>query len=275
MSEDLARYHGMGKAIEQFIRPSTFPLAVKVVQSETESVRGFRRPSTDLKLQNFVCQDFKMCRSYGWTVAITEEDVNCKIARAVYGWDPVTEEALEWMNAFSVGLYARDAQASGKFLHHLYRFENAVRGLVISPLSWSKVVPDVVLVYCLPAQAMRLVQGYLYCEGGVLESTAAGRVGSCHEGVAKTLLTGKPQLVLLGNGDRIWGGAQDSEVLFSCPAGKLGALIEGLEATHAAGLRYPIPAYMNFSPGFQEAFERQAVERAGGTILVEGKNTEL
>ena len=77
------------------------------------------------------------------------------------------------------------------------------------------------------------------------------------------------QLVVLGNGDRVWGGAQDSEVLFSCPRLKLATLIEGLEATHAAGLRYPIPAYMNYKPGFQAAFKKRALDRAGGTIIKE------
>jgi uncharacterized protein (DUF169 family) len=128
------------------------------------------------------------------------------------------------------------------------------------------VVPDVVLVYCLPAQAMRFIQGYLYTTGGVLEFAAAGRIGSCHEGVVKSIVTGQPQLVMLGNGDRVWGGAQDAEVMFSCPHDRLDDLMEGLAATHDAGLRYPVPAYMNFAPGFQAAFEQKAERRAGGTI---------
>jgi len=100
----------------------------------------------------------------------------------------------------------------------------------------------------------------------VLEFTAAGRVGSCHEGITKTIMTEKPQIVMLGNGDRVWGGAQDDEVLFTCPANKLDILMEGLETTHRAGLRYPVPAYMNYSPGIQDFFESRAIERAGGTI---------
>jgi len=260
-------YHKMGRKIEEYIRPSTFPLAVKTIKLENEIPQNYRRPSKDLKLQNFVCQNFKMARSYGWTIAITEKDINCQVARAIYGWDPITDETTNWMNLFSVGLYAKDVETSEKLFKHLYRLDNLFQGLIISPLTRSKVVPDVVMIYCLPAQAMRLIQGYLYCEGGALEFTAAGRVGSCHEGIAKTLLTDKPQLVLLGNGDRIWGGAQDSEVMFACPGGKLGILVEGLEATHAAGLRYPIPAYMNYSPGFQESFEKEAKKRAGGTIV--------
>ena len=269
MRQNLAAYHEMGRKIEEYIRPSTFPLAVKTINSEAEIRPGYKRPSTHLHVQNLVCQDFKMARSYGWTMAVTEKDINCRIARAIYGWDPVTEETVKWMNLFSVGLYAKDEETSEKLVKHFYRLNNRFQGLVISPLARSKVVPDLVLIYCLPAQAMRLIQSYLYCEGGVLEFTAAGRVGSCHEGVAKTLLTGKPQLVMLGNGDRIWGGAQDSEVMFSCPGSKLAMLVEGLEATHAAGLRYPIPTYMNYSPGFQESFEEEARKRAGGTILKE------
>jgi len=95
----------------------------------------------------------------------------------------------------------------------------------------------------------------------------AGRIGSCHEGVVKAIVTNQPQLVMLGNGDRIWGGAQDAEVMFACPRSKLESLMEGLAATHEAGLRYPVPAYMNYSPGFQPEFEQKAGQRAGGTII--------
>ena len=61
-------------------------------------------------------------------------------------------------------------------------------------------------------------------------------------------------------------GAQDCEVMFSCPGEKLDILMEGIEKTHTAGLRYPIPQYMNYSPGFQASFEKAAMDRAGGTI---------
>ncbi|MBW1812373.1 MAG: DUF169 domain-containing protein [Deltaproteobacteria bacterium] len=266
MVEELGNYKKIGEKIEKYIRPSTFPLAVKLIKSNADIEQYYKRPEKDLKLQNFICQNFKMSRSYGWTIAVTEEDTNCKLARAVYGWDQINEETAEWMNLFSIGLYAKDKATAEKMSGHMYFLNNEYMGLVISPLTRTKVVPDIVLIYCLPAQAMRLIQSYLYVEGGVLEFTSAGKVGSCHEGVAKTLLTQKPQLVVLGNGDRIWGGAQDSEVMFSCPRSKLDALVEGLEATHTAGLRYPIPSYMNYSPGFQEDFEKAAVKRAGGTI---------
>ena len=267
MPEDFATYYQMGAKLEKYLRLSTFPLAIALIKSERDIPPDFKRPSRDLQLQNFICQNFKMCRSYGWTMAVTEQDTNCRAARMVYGWDTIDEEEAEKLLGFNVGLYSRDLATAKKGEAYTYRLNNAYEGLAISPLARTKIVPDIVLIYCLPAQMMRLIQGYLYCEGGAIESTAAGRMGSCHEGVIKTFLTNKPQIVIAGNGDRIWGGAQDAEVLFACPREKLDTLLEGLEATHAAGLRYPIPGYMNYSPGFQEAFEKRALNRAGITLV--------
>ncbi len=271
MTTELARYRKYGERIEALIRPATFPLAVKIIKSDAEIQPEYKRPSLDMALLNFVCQNFKMARSYGWTIAITEADISCKPAREVYGWDIPTAEDKKRAEAFSVGLYAKDSITESKFGQYLHRFNNECLGLIISPLTRTKIVPDSILIYCLPAQAMRLVQGYLFMEGGVLEFSAAGRVGSCHEGVIKTIKTNKPQYVTLGNGDRIWGGVQDYEVMFSCPGEKLDMLMKGLEKTHTAGLRYPIPQYMNYSPGFQASFEKAAMDRAGGTIKKSNK----
>jgi uncharacterized protein (DUF169 family) len=96
MKTELHQYRKYGERIETMIRPATFPLAVKMINSEAELLPEFKRPSRDLKLQNFICQNFKMSRSYGWTIAITETDINCKPARMIYGWDNPSEEELAW-----------------------------------------------------------------------------------------------------------------------------------------------------------------------------------
>ena len=83
------------------------------------------------------------------------------------------------------------------------------------------------------------------------------------------LQTNQPQLVILGNGDRVWGGAEDYEVMYSIPENKLELIIKGLEETHKGGLRYPVPKYMNYTPGFQKSFKKRAFKRAGGTLIKE------
>lgn len=269
MSESLVKYQEYGKKIEEFLRPLTFPIAIKFIKDESDIPPNHKRPKTDLKVQIFLCQAFKMVRSYGWTMYITEEDCICKLARFIYGWDPMTEEVANFSNQFSVGLYAKDLETARKWQEKIYYLEEEFLGVAISPLTRTKIEPDIVQIYCNPAQAMRLIQSYLYIKGGVLNFTSAGRGGTCHEGVIKSLKTNEPQLVIPGNGDRVWGGAEDTEVMFSIPNDKLVNIIEGLEATHKAGLRYPVPKYMNYNPGFQTAFQDKAKARAGGTIVKE------
>ena len=267
MKNDLQQYRTMGEQLEKYLRPATFPLAVKLLKPDTLIDFSYKSPLRDLGLQNFICQNFKMSRSYGWTIKIGPEDINCRSARAIYGWDELSDDSFNGLADFAKGLYAKDAQTLEKYGEYLFPAEEGISGLVISPLTRTKIVPDVVLIYCLPAQVMRLIQGYLFHEGGALEFSCAGRTESCHDGITKPITTGKPQLVLLGNGDRVWGGAQDSEVMFSCPNEKLDILMDGLKTTHEAGLRYPIPTYMSYSPGFQQSFEEAALKRSGVTLV--------
>ena len=56
------------------------------------------------------------------------------------------------------------------------------------------------------------------------------------------------KVVVPGNGDRVWAGCQDHEMLMTVPGAQLSDLVEGLEKTHRKGIRYPIPAYLKYQP---------------------------
>ncbi|MFX1296980.1 MAG: DUF169 domain-containing protein [Promethearchaeota archaeon] len=106
MSKNLTKYHKIGKKIEEFIHPATFPLAIKLIKDASEIPKKSKRPSLDLKIQNFMCQNFKIARTYGWTIAVTEKDCNCKLARTVYLYCPTLSYAfmvgilslMKWLN---------------------------------------------------------------------------------------------------------------------------------------------------------------------------------
>jgi uncharacterized protein (DUF169 family) len=269
MIENLENYQKLGNLLEFYLRIPTFPIAIKLIKTSSEIPSDAKHSKKDLNIKTFICQNFKMVRTYGWTMAVLDEDCVCKVARTVYRWDKPSEDYLNFANKFVVGLYAKDTETSEKWLNNLHFIDPQYIGIVISPLTRTKIIPDIVQVYSNPAQAMRLIQAYLYFKGGNMEFSASGRGGSCHEGVIKTFITDEPQLIILGNGDRVWGGAEDSEVMFSIPKSKLQIIVDGLKETHKAGLRYPIPKYMNYQPGFQPKFQKKAIERAQGTIVKE------
>lgn len=67
----------------------------------------------------------------------------------------------------------------------------------------------------------------------------------------------KPHLLVPATysyGDRVFGQTQDHEMAFTIPAGEEEAVLEGLEGTHAGGIRYPIPSYLNYTPTFPKHY---------------------
>ena len=108
--------------------------------------------------------------------------------------------------------------------------------------------PDVILLYVNPAQLMRLIHGTTQEKGGAIVSSFTGRAASCTEGVVRAFLEGAPQIVVPGNGDRVWASAQDDEMAFALPASRLDSLLRGLERTHERGVRYPVPACLDYEP---------------------------
>ena len=103
--------------------------------------------------------------------------------------------------------------------------------------------PDVIAVYGNSAQVMRLVNAALFKRGGRIESTTGGRL-DCAEIVIQTIVTGEPKVVLPCNGDRVFGMAQDTEMVFTMPWDRADEVLEGLEGTQKGGVRYPIPVAM-------------------------------
>jgi len=145
--------------------------------------------------------------------------------------------------------YAADEAAAARVLEGFMTLEAEHDPIVLySPLERTTIDPHVVLLYVNPAQLMRLIHGITHHEGKPIESRFSGRAASCTEGVLGAHLTQTPQVVVPGNGDRVWGACQDHEMLMAVPANQLQKLVEGLEKTHQTGVRYPIPSYLRYQP---------------------------
>jgi len=63
----------------------------------------------------------------------------------------------------------------------------------------------------------------------------------CSRGVAEVYNTGKPVIEIPCLGDRRFAMAQDFEIIVGFPYTYIDELVEGLEATHKNGIRYPVP----------------------------------
>ncbi|MSP14299.1 MAG: hypothetical protein EXR62_15260 [Chloroflexi bacterium] len=82
---DLQRFR---QAIDEHIRPQTFPTAIRMVVEGEDLPPKVRRPAQDLGFQTAICQGFSIARRYGWNIAIGVEDLSCPLAKTVFGLAP-------------------------------------------------------------------------------------------------------------------------------------------------------------------------------------------
>ena len=88
----MKEWQELGKELKRYINPETFPVAIKILKDKKEIPSGTRTPVKDLRIKMAHCQAQAICRKYGWTIAMTKEDLGCAISGHTYGWEPVNQE---------------------------------------------------------------------------------------------------------------------------------------------------------------------------------------
>ena len=249
-------------AIERYIRPDCFPLAIRMLKPGEALPEGVRVPSRSLNEQWIVCQSIGVARRYGWSVAVGKDDVICPLAAVAFGFRKPNEEILRGQAA--LGMYCENEAAAAQLEAAVWRFEPGTYDYVcVAPLGRATFAPHVIAIYANSAQVMRLVNAALYQRGGRIDSTTSGRL-DCAEIVIQTMTAAEPKVIIPCNGDRVFGMAQDHDMVFAFPSQWAARIAAGLEGTHKGGVRYPIPVAMRgtvtMPPTYQELM-RQLRER--------------
>ena len=151
-------YSVMANLLRDELRLKTLPLAVKFLKTSEEFPEKTRRPQKKIA----ICQALTMSRRYGWTMGLTEKDSGCPGASLAYGWKGNMDENA--LSQFFLGAgYALNEEGAKTIVKNIDHLElEKYRGITISPLTRTKIIPDVILVYGNPAQIMRLIQGAMY-----------------------------------------------------------------------------------------------------------------
>src|SRR5436853_3736628 len=232
------------KELQTYIRPQTFPVAIRMLKPGEPIPERAKRPARDFKKLSMNCQVIDMARRYGWMIALTREDHICSLGIAALGFEKPTHlhdsgTLCEGMSTETKAAGQRAEAASDRFGVGEYTT------LLVAPLDRATFEPHLVCVYGNPAQVMRLVQGALWKRGGKLPSGFSGRI-VCSDIIVTTMLTGEPQVIMPCSGDRICGQTHDHEMAFTIPWGRIDEVLEGLRGTHDGGIRYPITQFMEY-----------------------------
>ncbi len=238
--------------LNELLRLQTYPLGIKIIREEGDRVE--KKPSTPEE-QKPLCQYISMARHLGRTIEVYPNNISCFFPLIAFGWKKVKAKQ-DLIAFFNKAKYCVDETISQVRADDFLRDRQTIgQGLIYSPLHKMNFDPDAILIYGSPAQLMRLVRGYVNLTGIPIQSSFLGGL-SCAESLISCLQKDEPQVIIPGNGERIFAMTQDHEVAFCLPAKKLSSLIVGLSNEHEIGTsRYPIPRYQFFSPKFPKSYE--------------------
>ena len=219
----------VNEQLVHYFRPLTFPVAVKLLAASDELPEKAKVPTRDFGHKIMTCQAMAMARRLGSTVAVGAEDVKCAPSAIGLGLvDPDTLEQPEGPEAVSKTLDL------GKYSYFLY-----------APLHSAGFEPDVMVVYGNSAQVVRMVQSFTI--PGKSVKTLATALADCVD-IAFIKEDPAPHVILPSGGDRVFGTAQDFEMIFALPWSLVEECINGLEMTHKLGFRYPVVNYLRYEP---------------------------
>jgi uncharacterized protein (DUF169 family) len=250
MSDD-ASFKEMADRLRDDLRLKTLPVAAKFLAQKSKLPDKARRPSAVPGKRIAICQGVTMARNYGWTVGLAKEDVICVPASIAFGFTDASDPGGALAGLLSEVAFSRSEEIARREVASMSRFENGeIEAILLAPLDRAPFTPDTVLIYGNPAQAMRLAQAWSYMTGERVEGHSGGKI-ECDEYLIAPFKTGSPRVVIPGNGERIFAGTQDDEVVFAVPGKSLEELVRSLhEAGRALGARYPVTPYQNFQPEF-------------------------
>jgi uncharacterized protein (DUF169 family) len=245
------------EALTAYLRPQTYPVAVRMCESAAELPERAKYPVRDLGLTVSLCHALTMTRRYGWTLAVDKQQ-SCWAAGLSMGFLPLLPDIVDGSYQASLGLWGMTAEAAAAMVRDLPKFAyDRYKYVLMAPLHRAAFTPDLVLIYGNPAQIWVLLASYLTSSGKTaLETTLAWGAG-CTTYITKAIQTDECQFALIGAGERLVPHPQDHESAFSIPLSKLDTVVKGLEMGHQIGVfRYPIPSFLRYDsqhpPGYDK-----------------------
>lgn len=248
----MPKFKELDEKINKYLRLETYPIAIKLIENEEDlkEIKFLKKPDKQLAL----CQIFSYSRYYGWTMSCTKDDNLCPLAEIAIGFEEPHDLFKE--GAFFVGRYNESKEAAKKTASTMPFIEKGKFSAIVSgALNRVEYEPDLIMIWGNSAQIMRIIQGDLWKEGGrVTLSTFCD--GVCADTIAEAYNTKKLQIAFPCLGDRRFGLAKDSDLIATIPFEIIDTIIDGIEKTHKAGTRYPIP-YQLSSPEFFIKLKKQ------------------
>ena len=227
----------INEIMSTYVRPQTYPLAVKMLISEDEIPEETKKPLIDFGAQFTLCQAITLSRKEGISIVLDRDSQSCPIALSGLGFVNPREYLT---GEHVVAPINQSVEARKKAANNMPRFNfGDYKYVLIAPLQNANFDPDVILFYGDGPRVMRMIQGAVFSSGEALVSKSVGS-GGCLQAVVASVLEGKCKFCVPGNGERIVGSLANDELGFAMPKSRFEDVMEGLKLSHEGMQTYPV-----------------------------------
>jgi uncharacterized protein (DUF169 family) len=244
------KWHDINTILEKFLRPETFPLAIRLIKDEEEIPEKAIRPLRDFKCRLCVCQGFSYSKKTGKTVAYSFEDNYCIEGAVALGWVEKPPYMKDGSALYPRLVPRKEVAETLEAMKHSISTKKGFRGIVVSPLAVTSIEPQLVLLSLNAARLNRVLEAICDMTGEKIVAETSGRGGLCAWGLAPAMNTGKPTYVIPTFGEFRFTCDSDDDIWTVIPVSYIDTLLKGLEYTHNAGWRFPIPHFLQHEPPF-------------------------
>jgi len=217
-SSDLSTFNKYGEELETIFLLRSSPIAVKMLEKETDIPKGAFRPKRDGGYHLAQCQAFGMSRREGKTVAMLKEDHWCPTALMAYGFVNQPASVTQWTHPY-------DRFEEGKYV-----------GIVTAPLKKANFIPDVVIVYSnstqlrallltMPISDVPLVSGHFFPP-------------SCGWSVVAPMKTKQFYIVMPDPGEYQRALTEEGDMIFSIPREKMPTMMANVRKNEHGPFSY-------------------------------------
>ena len=217
------------KVVDKYLSIRSSPVAIKLLKRNEDIPSNMGRPRRDLGESVRPCVGWHLARHQGLPVAMLLEDFTTACPSGVFVFG-LMEPTSTWLNGeLSCGIYTASREAAVNMEKHVFRLDTGKYiGVAFAPLEKTNFVPDLVMTFCNPNDARRLIVASAWKTGEPLKASIAGR-NLCSEAIVQPFLTAKPMLAIPCGGDRRHGATPDDEIVFTTPMDRLEEIAAGLE----------------------------------------------
>ena len=241
-------------AINQYVRPETYPVAIKLVKKADEIPDGIQTIQSQLGVSMALCQGWGKVRFNGESVAMLKEDISCPIALFTLG---LAEPTAEWKEgSLYLNWYTPHEKAAKEFAGPMYRLpKGKYSGVIMAPIHACHFEPDMIILYCNPPGILRLVAAALMKSGGRFENSIFPP-GVCTEVIAPVMEQKKCRFGIPCFGDRKFEYTAKDELVFSVPFHLVNEISNGLKYFYESGHEIPFRRPLDHASAQLETYRK-------------------